>query len=292
MNIKQSILAALAYHDIFDYPLYEEEIKLYLTSPLKSTRSFNSALKQLIKENKIGNAKKLYFLHGKQKNVLMRCKRKIYSNLKRSRAELFLTIIKRVPGVKLVAITGALAMKNSTKNDDIDLLIVTSQNKLWTTRFILNIALFPFKRSPKSKKQNNKACLNIFIDESNLTIPDQNLYIAHEIAQMKPIWDRGNTYQKFIRSNIWVRQYLPNWKPEARGEILARKHIFKLIYYMLHVTCYLLPLEKFTKSFQLSYMRTKITIEKITDTQLFFHPKKTQTIILKKYKIKLKSIIY
>lgn len=49
------------------------------------------------------------------------------------------------------------------------------------------------------------------------------------------------------------------------------------------------PLETILKNFQLAYMKSKITTEKIGDKQLFFHPKKTEKSVLSKYRQKLKN---
>ena len=122
-----------------------------------------------------------------------------------------LPIFRFIPWVKLVALTGARAMNNASANDDIDLMIITSKNRLWLTRLLLSILLFPWLR--RAKKISRRLCLNLWLDESALAIKTRNLYTAHEICQLKPLYNCEATYQKFISANLWVKTYLANWTP-------------------------------------------------------------------------------
>lgn len=283
MKLNEAILATLAYHDIFNFPLTKEEINKYLTVKSEASK-LDRELNRLILEKKIGKVKEHYFLKEKQSTTKIRKIRGNNSQEKLIKAKIFASILKVIPTIKTVAISGALAMENSKKNDDIDILIVSAKNTLWTTRFLSNLILFAVKRKPKSKKQSNKACLNIFIDETDLKIKEQNLYTAHEICQIKLLWDRDNTYQKLLKSNSWVKSYLPNWTPEKLPKTTKS---WGVRYWFLIPG--LRQLENLLKSFQLNYMKSKITIEKIGDRQLFFHPTDNQTKILTDYKKRLKK---
>jgi hypothetical protein len=55
----------------------------------------------------------------------------------------------------------------------------------------------------------------MFLDEDHLEIPEkeQDLFSAHEVCQLKPIWSKDNVYQEFITQNQWYQKFLPNWKP-------------------------------------------------------------------------------
>ena len=90
----------------------------------------------------------------------------------------------------------------------------------------------------------------MFLDESDLLIRDRNIYTAHEICQMKLLWDRNGTYRKFIRVNSWIREYLPNWQPlvvNSKSKIVNRK-IAKV---NLPFTINYSPVENLLKDFQL-----------------------------------------
>lgn len=111
----------------------------------------------------------------------------------------------------MIALSGARAMNNASLADDIDLMIITAENRLWLTRLLVSFLLFPWLR--RGQKISRRLCLNLWLDESALVIKTQNLYTAHEICQLKPLYNRDQTYQKFISANLWYKQFLPNWKP-------------------------------------------------------------------------------
>lgn len=294
MIIKKATLATLAYYDIFDYPLKKEQIRKFLTAKLTSSTNLDTKLKELEKEHKIGKSLNFYFLAGRRHIVSKRLKRENLSKIKLKKALFFAKLLQFVPTVKMVAVTGALAMENSTSADDIDLLVITSKNMLWTTRLMANLLLLPYKRYPKSQKQKDKACLNIFIDESDLKIKDKNIYTAHEIVQMMPLYNHNNTYQRFINSNNWIYKFLPNWKPNiVNGQwktVNRKSSLSKVSRIHLPLAVFNLRAEKLLRNVQLKYMQGKITTEKVTDTQLFFHPKKTQEEVLNKYRKQLDII--
>ena len=52
-----------------------------------------------------------------------------------------------------------------------------------------------------------------FVDLDNLAVleKEQDLYSAHEVAQIKLLWDKDNTYDQFVSQNLWVKKYLANW---------------------------------------------------------------------------------
>ncbi|MBI3283066.1 hypothetical protein HYZ70_03255 [Candidatus Curtissbacteria bacterium] len=302
MTLDKAILATLAYHDIFDYPLKKEEIASLLVGKKTSAKAVSVKIKHLENLRKIKQKGEFFFLKGRENLYNIRRVRQKYSNGKLKRAILYSKLLTPIPTIKLVAVSGALAMGNSHKSDDIDLVIITQKNTIWTTRFLANLILFPFKRKPPQlpttnykRQTNNKACLNLFLDESDLKIRDQNLYTAHEIAQMKPLMDRGETYSRFIKANQWILKYLPNWQTILSPVISVPPSVIpaKLVLgpdrgagIQLHLSI----LEKFLKKFQLTYMKPRITTERIGEHQLFFHPQDTREWVLAEYQKRLKKL--
>ncbi len=276
MTIRNAVLATLAYHDIFDYPLTQEEINRFLAGETVDAKKVEKVIDSLIKDKKIEGKNSYYFLKGRGKIFKLRAARKKYSTQKLKRAKLFAKLLMIIPTVKLIAVSGALAMENAQKNDDIDLVIVTAKNTLWSTRLLANTILQPYRRKAGEPHTKDKACLNLFLEESSLKIRTQNLYTAHEVAQMRPLWQRENTYNRFLKANTWVKNYLPNWEGEPSDSAFS--------FPQLGITQ---TFEKLTKALQLFYMKPKITTEKIGEHQLFFHPNDTENQVLKSYIKKL-----
>ena len=192
----------------------------------------------------------------------------------------------------MIGITGALAMHNSEKDDDIDFLVISAKNRLWLTRLLMVIILEALgrRRRPKDKKFKDKICLNMFLDEETLRLAKakQNLFTSHEIVQMKMIYNKNKTYERFLRANLWVRNYLPNAvKNQHTSEVVLRLRRTSGVEKKL-----LDFLEKLAYQFQLRYMKSKVTKEQISPHSAFFHPKNRSEEILREYEKRLKRIYF
>ena len=257
---------SLYYHSIFEYPLTAMELIKW--SAGKKARS-NSPQATSIK-NKNG----LFFVGESEGVILKRLMRKRISARKIEIAKRVAKIISFIPTVKVVAITGALAMENATDESDIDLMIIAKKGTLWTTRAFtyLLIGLFGIKtRRPKEKTQRDKLCLNMWLDESDLVwFPKKrNIYTAHEIAQLRPLVNRDQTYEELIAKNGWIKEYWPNAVKIQNLKFKVRSSPKLFIFNFSFLTH---AFEKLAFKLQYSYMRKKITREIVTVTRALFHP--------------------
>jgi predicted nucleotidyltransferase len=217
--MEQVVLQTLCYHNIFDYPLTLKELHRFLIAKAEYRSSLNElqfAVQKLIRRRKIKESDGFYFLRGREVIVETRKERQRYSQEKSKIGRRVACWLRFIPTIKMVALTGAVAMNNAKESDDIDFLVVVGANRLWLTRVlaVLLIELLGRRRKPGEIDVKDKICLNIFLDEKHLALSKKkrNLFVAHEIAQMKPFWQKDNTYQKFIEANRWLKKFLPNWK--------------------------------------------------------------------------------
>ncbi|OGG14770.1 hypothetical protein A2773_04105 [Candidatus Gottesmanbacteria bacterium RIFCSPHIGHO2_01_FULL_39_10] len=278
---KEAILKTLIYSDIFDYPLTRQEIQKWVIQYNNLTiDQFNNELKK-IKNIQIKNG--YYFLKGRDNIVSLRKQREKYSQGKLAIALKAASLLKIIPSIRLIGITGALAMNNTKKDDDIDLFIITKKNLLWTTRFLATIILelAGLRRHPEVAIASDKICLNMFMDEEFLEIPEKerDLFSAHEVLQMKSIMNKNNTYYKFLLANSWVKKYLPN----AFDEEIKKMEIEKLRVKNKKNLTILNILEALLKRFQLWYMHKHRTSEVIRQGMIRFHPQDARKWILDRY---------
>ena len=221
-KLQKAILKTLAYADVFEYPLTLTEIHRFLISETKNVRrNTQEEIRKELNKNPylvshISYHDDFYFLKGREKIVVLREKREKWSQSKLKIAQKVTQWLKLIPFIKMVAVTGNLAMKNADENADIDLLVVASKNRLWLARLltVLIVELVANRRHPQDKEVKDKICLNMFLDENHLQIPpnEQDLYSTHEVCQLKPLWQKDNFYQKFLEVNQWIKKFLPNWK--------------------------------------------------------------------------------
>jgi len=215
--MERAILQTLCYHDIFDYPLALSEISKFLIINSKckiQNAKLQFKIQNLIKRRKIQEKDDFYFLSGREKIVAIRKRREKYSRKKFLIAKKATRFLRLIPTIKMIAVTGALAVNNVKEEDDIDFLIVVSKNRLWLTRIqaVLLIELFASRPQLDKGRLQDAICLNIFLDENHLQMPreKQNLFVAHELVQMKLLWQKDNVYQKILKENQWVKKFLPN----------------------------------------------------------------------------------
>ncbi|MBI3385283.1 hypothetical protein HY030_03780 [Candidatus Gottesmanbacteria bacterium] len=268
----------LCYSDIFDYPLTKEELKKWGIKELRSKVEDypRVGIKELRSKYRYQDG--FYFLSGREKIIALRQKRAEISQKKLVLGEKIAGILQRIPFIKLIAVTGALAMKNSDDKDDIDLLIITQKNRVWLTRVlaVLILEILGKRRRPNDESFGNKICLNMFLDEDNFKIPslERNLYAAHEVIQVRPIYNREQTYEKFLKQNSWVDGYLPRVRDKSikyeKASIKQNNSFLDLV----EVICYKL---------QYVYMKSKITRETVEKNRLLFHPRDTGKIVLEKF---------
>ena len=290
---KKSILKTLLYSDIFDYPLSREEIWKFLISENKEDKQI--FLKYLNLKNYLFDHKNnFYYIKGRIEIIKKRQEKEKYSLEKIKFAKKIIQKISLIPSVYFIGISGALAMKNSTKDDDIDLFVITAKNSVWTTRLIIVMMLNFLKVYRKRNGENvsNKICLNMLVDDSALSFSkDRNdLYTAHEIAQIMPIFNRNKTYEKFINLNIWIKDFLPNVFSQKQiiPFVSEMSFVNKIINFLLRISA----IEFFARSIQFLYMKKHITKEIVLTNFLAFHPFDYKTYVLNAYKKKIAKYAY
>lgn len=257
-NLDHSIKKTITYAGYFNFSLSIDEIYLWLISS-----------KRVSKEKIISK----YINKIKKKQLSKKRQKELLSIEKIKQAKKIALVLSRIPTILMIAVTGSVAVNNTSKDDDIDLMIVTKNNSLWITRLITTfiISFTGRRRYPKSskKKSANTFCLNLWLEEKSLKIDknNRNLYTAHEVLQIVPVYDSLNTYNNFIKQNSWAKKYLANayyekTKNTSINTTRTGLSMSSVVYFPLNFLAYCL---------QRVYMNSKITTEKISFNSAFFH---------------------
>lgn len=258
MDLSQAVAKTLAYAGYFSFPLSAEETHFWLISPRPVSKL----------------ALKKYLPVLKPKETLLRKTLLQNTKIKEKKALEFIKYARFIPGIRLIALTGSVAVNNSKKNDDLDLLIITSAHTLWLIRPLLLLLLsLKFNRrypGDNASQTKNAFCPNLWLDMLSLSVPKnrQNIYTAHEVLQVRPLFDRGHTHAKFILANSWTSKYLANAYSsfsEQRKESPvipgSTRNLYKL----------LIPLNFIAFLLQYLYMLPKITTETVSLHSAYFH---------------------
>jgi hypothetical protein len=199
-NLLRSVFHTLAYADVFDYPLTVHEVYRYLPSANASIEDVT----QLLENNDLfSNIEDYYTLRGREEIVETRKRRVEVARRLWPKAARYGRLIASLPFVRMVAVTGSLAMSNAEEGKDIDYMIVTAPNHLWTCRVLALLV------GRLAKLEGVNLCPNYLISTNALELEERSVYVAHELAQMIPL-SGMEIYEEIHRLNDWMIDYLPN----------------------------------------------------------------------------------
>lgn len=199
--MNRAIVQAVAYADVFDYPLTADEIHRYLIGVPASRGDVRNLLGSH-PPAELKRSGRYFTLVGREAAIETRRARATTSADFWRHALHYGRRIAGLPFVRMVAVTGGLAMDNMT-DDDIDFMIVTEPGRLWLCRALVVgvVRLAALK--------GTELCPNYLLSERALTLTERNLFTAHEVVQMVPLSGVA-IYQRLRDLNRWTDTYLPN----------------------------------------------------------------------------------
>lgn len=201
--LKRAVLHTLTYADVFDYPLTLSEVHRYLSFQQATVEEVARALDDLVESCAVIRAGECFTLPGRESIAGTRQRRRgIAASLWR-KALRYGRIMASLPFVRMVAVTGSLAMNNTEQGKDIDFMLVSTPGRLWTAR-ALAILLTHLARL-----EGVSLCPNYIVTTRALEFHDHSLYVAHEMAQMVPL-SGVQLYSSIRDLNAWTDEFLPN----------------------------------------------------------------------------------
>ncbi len=201
---ERAVLRTVLYSDIFDYPLTVDEIAHYLIGVASSAADVETSLTSPVWLNgQIARVEEYIAMRSRESLVRLRRERAHSSAQLWRRARIFARILSCLPFVRMVAVTGALAMDNSSADDDIDLMIVTAPGRVYLARAWVILVVYA------GRLFGQRLCPNYVVSENALSLEPRNIYVAHEFVQMVPIYG-AEVCTRMRAANRWVEAMLPN----------------------------------------------------------------------------------
>ena len=199
-TVLRAVFQTLAYADVFDYPLTAYEVYRYLGFV---DTTLEEVTEVLGRSTLFSNVAEYYTLRGREEIIGTRKRRAAIARRLWSKASRYGRIIAALPFVRMVAVTGSLAVDNAEAGGDIDFMIVTAPNRLWSCRALsLLVARF-------ARWEGIQLCPNYLVTTNALVLEERSLYVAHEVAQMVPL-SGLDVYRELRRLNGWTDDFLPN----------------------------------------------------------------------------------
>lgn len=214
-DLPKDILRTVAYFDLFSYPVTPEQIYDYLPRNSVSQDDVRRKADELVRDGALIASGRYYHLPGYAGTAALE------RNSGEHRAERMLAVarivahlLKRVPFLRAVFITGSLSKSIADRESDIDFMVVTVPGRLWIVRSMLT-----FLRKVFLLGSRKYFCTNYYVTEAGFPIRRRNLYTAVETVTVKPVWNAAS-YERFLQQNEWTREFLPNMRAAADPALL------------------------------------------------------------------------
>lgn len=223
-HIRNNIVATIAYYDVFEYPLSAFEVWKYLLDAeyFEDKCDVSVTLEEIVAElerltrKSIGRKgaeeyRGFYYLPGRKKLVTERIRRNKLAVFKMKHLRSVVKLLRFIPYVRMVGVTGRLAMKNVWLGSDWDVLIVFKKGKIWTGRTLVTLVTQLLGKRRHRTKIRDRVCLNYFLASDALEIKTKDLFSANEYFFIFPLLDVGNTFHRFQLKNGWIRKFKPQY---------------------------------------------------------------------------------
>lgn len=224
--LDRSILATLAYFDVFDYPLKVEELWRWLYAENLENWSaiaqvapadVEQALAASQLQPFIERAGSFITLRNRSNIIATRMERKTANQRKWHRARFAARVLRLVPFVKFIGVVNTLALNNAGPESDIDFFVIVGRGRLWLTRFLVTALIHGLGIRRHGTKIANRVCLSFYVSDAALNLAplkltglDDDVHFTYWVTQFIPLYDRGGVWQEFTAQNRWALNRVPH----------------------------------------------------------------------------------
>lgn len=218
MGLREAITATIRYGERFGVKLSSDQISNRLIS------------KKVYKEDDVKRVIEGMRQDGKGFLLEERSANKEYLHKLRKAKSMAKRLGGKFRDISFIGVTGSVSSGKPKREDDIDLMIITKANSLWTTRLGLRWYIWKERIPHRKRNQAEKRddfCFNLWLDRKHLKLPiaKRNLKNAIDFIMMIPLYNRNNCYEEFVLSNEWVKRYAATGY--AKKEALCLKAVIE-----------------------------------------------------------------
>ncbi|MEO8415692.1 MAG: hypothetical protein ABI472_18660 [Ginsengibacter sp.] len=216
-TISQDILKTLAYFDYFNYPLTNQDICSFACSQYDQAY-IDKTLNELARDTIVFKLHEFYSLQNDYSLMDKRVKGNHMAVKQLAIARKVARLISQFPFIKTVAVSGSLSKHYADEKTDIDFFIITKANRLWIARTLTHL----FKKLSYLIGKQQWFCMNYYVDEVGMEIPEKNIFTAMEIVTLLPM-EGLQHHEKFMKANIWTAGFFPAHQIESNAATEIKK---------------------------------------------------------------------
>ena len=229
-RLEQSVFKTVAWFSLFGYPLTVFEVHKWLIEP---DGRYDLAQVYKVLETSEWLSRRVWqegafvSLRGTDRHegqVARRHERFLDAVRKYRLARRASAYMKLVPGVRAVSVGNTLAFWHTDETSDIDLFIVTSPGRLWSSRLLLVLPFVLLGKRPGTPGVKDPFCFSFFVDADSLQLEslclERDYYMAMWVKSLVPLFDRSGVMGEVARVNRWADVM----HPHARGRCVHGAH--------------------------------------------------------------------
>lgn len=207
-------------------------------------------------------------------------------------------VLARLPLVRMIGVTGSLALSNTRPQSDLDLLIVVRRGRIWTARLLLLLVvqLMGRRRRYWEGRAPDKVCLNHYIADDALTMAPaiRSVYTAMLYAHVVPLAGFSTFGHWRAANDVWLRRWLmypevPSLAPRQYIRVGASGRMIRRWVENLLLEPTGRALEKWAERVQRRTIAQHTRLRRgwgrivLSDTELAFHPDSKEPDVLHRF---------
>jgi hypothetical protein len=210
VDVRLDLIDAAVYGDLFECAVTAEELWRYSRVPIARDEfrrriADDPALGSILRERD-----GLYCLVGRDSLLDLRPQRRERATKLRRRARLVARLLRHVPFVRGLFLTGSAGADDAPHDADVDLLVLVKPGRLAIVFTLLGTLARLISRSV--------FCPNHYLSTAHVAIDGRrDLYVAREVVQAYPLAGEADALRA---ANAWVDSLLPNSSTHARSRTL------------------------------------------------------------------------
>lgn len=197
-----------------------------------------------------------------------------YNQLYLKKAQRAARLLKLIPWILLVGISGSLTNKQARQSSDIDFFIVCRSGRIYLSRFWSKLILLALGWARRNHDSNpaGKICLNYFLSEQSLDFKPHADHVVRSYKHSIILFSRGETLASLIQANNWL-------KPKFQLSHHRKHHFWQLRFNFVD------RIENILRRYQIRLIesdpRTALYPKQIiyNDLELRFHPPKEEFLL-------------
>lgn len=198
----RAIVRTVAYAALFQAPVALERLHRTLMDVRLAPDALAEALDEPWVRERVEVTAGFVHPRGRSAWIPLRRERRHHTRGLLWRHRRALALLARCPFVRLVGLTGACAHDNAS-DDDVDVFLVTRAGRAWAV-YLAVIAL------SRLLGVRRTLCVNYVVDESEMALPEHDLFTACELVGLMPLAGREG-YCRLVQSNAWTSRFFPNF---------------------------------------------------------------------------------